>query len=304
MKIGNQAGAHDPPGYGAQSSDHHHHKKDDRQDHIEGKGIEETQDKTEQPPGDTRIKGADGKGQGLVNGQIHPDDLRGDIAVPDGHERPADPGLEDVSRTDDHENSDDQYQIVLLEIGLQNPSDAQLADPQIERRHLDSHSAPEEIDSSDDMHDRQPEPQGSDRQIGAFESQRRQAEDKAEKRGDKCSREDGEDKGDLKLGHQKGCSVSADGKKSGMAERYLAGGSHENVQTHGQYDMDHDDIEEIDVIIGCIQGKSEKEKQQRYRPEKNHSTLEKPDILIIVALHVHRITYNAKSRIRRESGSS
>ena len=125
-------------------------------------------------------------------------------------------------------------------------------DPQIERRHLDAHSAAEEIDPSDDMHDRQPEPQGNDGQIGTFESQCRQAEDKAEKSGDECGDENGEDKGDLKLGHQKGRSVGADGKKSGMAERYLAGGSHENIQTHGQYDMDHDDIEEIDVIIGGI----------------------------------------------------
>jgi hypothetical protein len=66
--------------------------------------------------------------------------------------------------------------------------------------------------------------------------------------------------------------------------------------------MDHDDIEEIHVIIGCIQGKSEKEKQQRYRPEKNHSALKEPDILIIVALHVHRITYRQKVESGQNAG--
>ena len=92
------------PRIGAQSPDHHHHEKDDGEDQIEGKGIEESQDETEEPSGDTGIKGADGKGQGLVDGQIHADDLRGDIAVPDGHKRSSDPGFEDVSCADHHED--------------------------------------------------------------------------------------------------------------------------------------------------------------------------------------------------------
>ena len=66
--------------------------------------------------------------------------------------------------------------------------------------------------------------------------------------------DDGEDKGDLEFGHQEGRPVGADGKKTGMAEGYLAGGADEDVQTHGQYDVDHDDVEQIDVVARGEQG--------------------------------------------------
>jgi hypothetical protein len=82
-----------------------------------------------------------------------------------------------------------------------------------------------------------------------------------------------------------------------MAEGYLARRSHKNVQTHGQYDVDHDDIEEIDVVIGGIKRNCEKGKQQCNRPEKNHSAVEEPDVFVVVAFHVHHVTYNAKRRV-------
>ena len=209
----------------------------------------------------------------------------------------SDPGLEDISCADHHDDRRDQYQVVLLEVGFQDPTDAQWFDSQIERRRLDPHPAAEEIDSSDDMHDRQAETQGDDRQIGTFESQRGQAEDKSKKSGNECGDDDGKDKRDLKLGHQEGRRIGADGKKPGMTEGYLAGGSHEDVQTHSQYDMDHDDIQEIDVVIGYIKWKTEKGKEQQDRPEKNHSAVEEPDVFVIVALHVHHVTCDAKSRV-------
>ena len=61
-------------------------------------------------------------------------------------------------------------------------------------------------------------------------------------------------KGDLQLGHQQGRPVGADGEKTGMAQGDLAGGADEDVQTHGQDDVDHDDVEEIDVVAGGDRG--------------------------------------------------
>ena len=61
--------------------------------------------------------------------------------------------------------------------------------------------------------------------------------------------DDGEEKGDLEFGHQEGSPIGADGKKTGMAKGYLAGGTDEDVQAHGQYDVDHDDVEEIDIVV-------------------------------------------------------
>ena len=152
------------------------------------------------------------------------------------------------------------------------------------------------------MHDGQSETQGDDRQVGTFQTQRGQAEDKAEKGRDECGDEDGEEKGDLEFGHQQGRPIGADGKKTGMAEGDLAGGAHENVQPHGQDDMDHDDVEKIDVVAGGIKGEGEQEKQQRHRPEQDHPALEELDIFVVIALHVHRVTYNAKRRVGRGSG--
>jgi hypothetical protein len=75
-----------------------------------------------------------------------------------------------------------------------------------------------------------------------------------------------------------------------MTQGYLAGGSHEDVQTHGQYDVDHDDIEQIDVIIGNNQRKGEQDKQQHDRPEKNHPALKKLNVLVVVTFHIHDST--------------
>ncbi len=102
--------------------------------------------------------------------------------------------------------------------------------------------------------------------------------------------DEGKDKRDLKLGHQEGRPIGADGKKSGMAEGYLAGGPHEDIQAHGQNDVDHDDVEEIDVVARGEQRDGDEQKHQRHRPEKNHPAFEELDVLVVIALHVHRVT--------------
>ncbi len=79
------------------------------------------------------------------------------------------------------------------------------------------------------MHDGQPEAHGDDRQVGSFQTQRGQPENKAEKSRNKGGNQDGEHERDLKQGHQQNRPIGADGKKTGMAEGDLAGGAHENV---------------------------------------------------------------------------
>jgi hypothetical protein len=54
--------------------------------------------------------------------------------------------------------------------------------------------------------------------------------------------------------------------------------------------VDHDDIEQINVIIGNNQRKDEEDKQQYDRPEENHPALEELNVLVVVTFHIHDST--------------
>jgi hypothetical protein len=90
--------------------------------------------------------------------------------------------------------------------------------------------------------------------------------------------------------HDERCSVGADGEEPGMAERDLARISHEYIQAHGEDNVDENDVEEIDSIARKIEGKGEQKYEKGYRPYEDGTAAEQLDVLVVIALHVHRIT--------------
>jgi len=54
--------------------------------------------------------------------------------------------------------------------------------------------------------------------------------------------------------------------------------------------MDHDDIEQIDIIIRNIKGEGEEKQQKNHCPEENYVTFEERDVLIVIPFHVHGAT--------------
>ncbi len=73
------------------------------------------------------------------------------------------------------------------------------------------------------------------------------------------------------FGHQGNRSVGADGKKTGMTQRKLAGVTHQKVQTDHHDHVDGHVIGHIDIIIFCKEGKCGQKNDQYNKPESNNT---------------------------------
>jgi hypothetical protein len=73
-----------------------------------------------------------------------------------------------------------------------------------------------------------------------------------------------------------------------MPQGYLAGVTHKNIKADRQNDVHQNNIHQVNVVRGQIEGKGKKKKQQHDCPDENRPAFEKLDVLIVIALHVHR----------------
>mgnify|MGYP007118353409 CR=1 FL=1 len=94
----------------------------------------------------------------------------------------------------------------------------------------------------------------------------------------------------MKVHHNQGSAVSAHGEKTGMSQGYLASVTYKNIKADRQNDVHQNNIHQVNIVRGQIKGKGKKKKQQHDCPDENCPAFEKLDVLIVIALHVHRIT--------------
>jgi len=52
----------------------------------------------------------------------------------------------------------------------------------------------------------------------------------------------------VEVHHEQGGAVGPDGEETGVAKRYLAGVTHEDVQADREDHVDQDDVQEVDVV--------------------------------------------------------
>jgi hypothetical protein len=82
-------------------------------------------------------------------------------------------------------------------------------------------------------------------------------------------------------------AISPNREKSGMSKRNLAGITHQNIQAHGEDDMDHHEVKQIKVIFGKVKGQGKKKDKESSRPEENHLAFKQLNVLIVITFHIH-----------------
>ncbi len=134
--LGDQHGeeGHEPrPEQGAvqaaEAAHHHHEQELDGEEHAEDVRSEIADLVREEGAGEAHEGGRVREGHGLVGGEVHAHGLRGDLAVPDGHPRPAGGRAQQVASDPEPAHQDGEAEKVKGDLmGEGDPEDHRLVD--------------------------------------------------------------------------------------------------------------------------------------------------------------------------------
>ena len=222
--------------------------KRDREEDVERIGGHELDGDRAERAGDAGVQGRDAEGQRLHHRSIDAHRLRGNGLIPDRDHRPADPAAQQVPAENEEDNDPEQREevepLILVQsapcgrVGLDDDDAHRAAGPLGERLVLE------------DLRHRHAERERRQREVEAFEAQRRQAEQEAGDEADRAGDRNRRPVGHAGLVHQDRRGVGADGVERAVAERDLAvvAGQHVEAEQRDRVRQDQRHLEH--AVVG------------------------------------------------------
>jgi hypothetical protein len=215
-----------------------------------------------QGPGNTGVKGADGKGTQLVPKQVYPYDFSGKIPIPYGHKRPSHSGTYQVSpitHAKDHEKQG--YPVKTLFSDKFKAADTGTRD--IDSGDTVGHGFP----VNEDKFENKLGGQSGYTKIKALNPERRYPDDHTRECRHQTGTGDGEPEGETKTCDQDGRGIGTHAHKSRVTERYLTGKPCQEIQANSRNDGKTDHIGHIKHIGIGYKGKNQEKDKKQAQPE-------------------------------------
>ena len=222
---------------------HHHHEQElDGEEHAEDVGGEIADLVGEERAGEAHEGRRVRERHGLVGGEVHAHGLGGDLAVPDGHPRPAGGRAQQVAgepESADQEGEGEEVEGDL--VGEGDPEDDGLVDGPA----LESVSHP--IPSREHFLDDEGEGEGGDGEIDAGHAEGGQAHEHAGGGGEGGGEGHRDDPGEPEILGEVDVGVRADAEEGGVTQADQTGvaGKHHEGKSAQAVDQDEADVHEI-----------------------------------------------------------